>query len=155
MPTSWVVATHGASHGTPKYEYSKMHQLVHIPPGVRMYFFDPEDAIMSMDKGWRAYNLVMKSGHTSQDYIAISKLPGYKKYEGVAVPDYAMTGDDSWIDNHRQLGSGIFIFGDELHKDRRTKYMHSGEWYRLSQFFNDRQWKPGDQVYWLACRKWF
>ena len=96
----------------------------------------------------------MKSGHTSRDYIDISKISGYHKYDNPAIPDYAITGEASWIDKHQQSASGIFIFGDEFHRDPRTKYIQAGEWYFLSQFFAERQWSAGDQVYWLACRSW-
>jgi hypothetical protein len=155
MPVSWVVSAHAASYGKKSLKGS-LHKLVQIPKGVRFYFFEDEKVPLAVNKAWTIYDLVMKRGATGQDYVAISQVPGYRMFDKPALPDYAITGDDSWIDKHGQLASGIFVFGDEFHRDLRTLYIRQGQWYSLSEFFADPTvtWNPGDQVYWLACRSW-
>ncbi len=149
--TTWVVSTHAATNANPR---NKQFKLVQLPQGVRFYFFCREGTPLAVSLGWDAYNLCMKSRPTPQDYMALAKLPGYEMFNKPALPDYDITGDDSWIDANGRSASGIFMFGDNHHASPNTTYLRSGEWTKLSTFIAGRQWKPGDQVYWLACRSW-
>ena len=150
---TWVVSAHGASYGAGP---SKIRQLVQLPVGVMLFFFEKENAALPIAKSWQIYNLVMKQRPTPQDFLAIAQIPGYHCFKQPALPDYAIIGDDTWIDRHKQPASGIFVFGDTFHQSPLTMYIKSNEQYSLSQFFNDPAvtWKPGDRVYWLACRSW-
>ncbi len=153
--TSWVVSAHAASYGHQVVGRTAQ-QLVHLPAGVRFYFFEKEKVALGVDKAWGIYDLVMKKNPSSSTYTDLAAVPGYHMYNGPALPDYSITGDNSWIDKHGQLASGIFKMHDEFHTDPATFYIRSGEWYSLSAFFNDPavHWRPGDQVFWLACRSW-
>ena len=153
---SWVVSAHGLSIGREVHGRRNVHRLVRLPHGVRFYFFENEGVSLAVDKAWGIYDLVMKNQPSSDTYRQIAATPGYTKFEEPALPDYYITGDNSWIDKHGQLASGIFKMHDEFHKDPMTFRLRQGDNYFLSAFFDDDQitWKPGDQVFWLACRSW-
>jgi hypothetical protein len=149
--TSWVVSSHASTYGSGP---GKSFNLVRLPPGVRFYFFCKEGVGLPVDRGWQAYNICMKAQPTPQDYVALSQIKDYEMFDKPALPDYAVVGDDSWIDSNGKSASGIFLFGDTLHAKPETQYIKSGQWTSLSQFISARNWKPGDQVYWLCCRSW-
>jgi hypothetical protein len=151
MPTTWVVSSHASTYGQGA---SKTFKLVQLPSGVRFYFFCKEGTGLPVDRGWQAYNLCMKSQPTSADLIALTQITDYQMFDKPALPDYAITGDNGWIDSNGLSASGIFMFGDTLHQDQRTVYIQAGQWTSLSKFISLRTWKPGDQVYWLCCRCW-
>ena len=153
--TSWVVSAHAASYSSTVAGRSAQ-RLVHLPPGVRFYFFEQEGVPLSVPKAWQIYNLVMSANPTGKTYTDLAAIPGYSMFNSPALPDYTISGDNSWIDKHGQSASGIFVMHDEYHQNPLTYYIPAGHSYSLSQFFTDPavQWKPGDQVFWLACRVW-
>ena len=153
--TSWVVSAHATSYSTSVAGRS-VKPLVHLPPGIRLYFFENEGVPLSVAKAWTLYNLLMTESPASSVYTDIASVPGYQMFNDPALPDYSVVGDNGWIDQHGQCASGIFKMQDEHHRDPMTMYIRSGQNYSLSQFFADPAmvWKPGDQIYWLACRSW-
>lgn len=154
--TNWIVSAHATANRMPAGNTGATYQLVQLPAGVRFYFFEDEGAPLAVAKAWPLYDLLMKAQPTSQDFIAVSQTPGYRKFDQPALPDYVIRGDNQWVDKHHQLASGIFVQNDEFHQNPMTYYMRGGQTYTLSQFFSDPalSWKAGDQVYWLACRSW-
>lgn len=152
MAKNWVVSTHAAAYSSGP---ARTISLTRLPNGVRFYFFEDEGVALAVDKAWKIYDLLMKPFRTAQDYVAVSKIPGYRMFDKPALPNYKLTGDDSWIDPRtKKLASGIFVLGDTYHKDPETLYIQNGQWYSLSEFLSYGTWMPGDQVYWLACRSW-
>ena len=153
--TSWIVSAHATAYSS-SVAGKSVQKLVHLPAGVRFYFFESEGVPLNVPKAWGIYDLLMNSKPTSSTYTSIAATPGYQMFNAPALPDYTIVGDNSWIDKHGQSASGIFKMNDEFHRDPLTFYIRSGQKYSLSQFFADPAviWKPGDQVYWLACRSW-
>jgi hypothetical protein len=134
-----------------------------VPNGVRLYFFVDEGAPLPVDQGWIIYRALMKKYKTVEDYENIQKLPGFREHTEPTVLNYIITGDASWVDSETKLkASGIFVMGDEEHKDLRTHYIFPAaqepahQFYSTLSFFTDgrRKWMPRDEVYWVTCRSY-
>jgi hypothetical protein len=65
------------------------------------------------------------------------------------VFDYTMVGEDSWIDK-KGSASGIFVAGNRAHSE--TLLFTSGNSWQLKDLLDYA--KPGDEIFWLACRAW-
>jgi hypothetical protein len=154
MPTNWVISAHAASYMQDQKVGSstiKVVELIRLPPGVSFIHFVPEATGFPVDTAWVAYNCLMTN---PPDIAGVKKVPGQKQFKGVSLPNYKITGDNSWIDGLGQSASGIFIAGDTYHKDARTYYIPAGQWYSLKQFFDEGWAQAGDIIFWLCCRSW-
>ena len=156
MATQWVVSSHGYITLKPTATGAKGVQLVQLPSSVTFHFFCPEKTTLSVEDGWTGYKAMMKNPPNPG---VLANLKDYNEFSSPALPNYTITGDDSWIDNSSGLNtglsaSGIFIAGDTFHKDMRTKYVKAGATLTLADFIKDSGVSSGDHVFWLACREW-
>jgi len=153
MASQWVVSSHGYISKAPG---ARGIELVQLPTGVTFHFFCPEKSTLAVSDGWTGYKALMKNPPNPG---ALANLKEYNVFTAPALPDYVITGDESWIDNDSGLGtglsaSGIFRAGDTFHKDMKTKYVKNGENITLSAFIKNYGLSSGDHVFWLACREW-
>jgi hypothetical protein len=166
MSVSWVVSGHefaaALKNGIGAPESSRAHSApVTVPNGVRLYFFVDEGAPLPVDQGWHIYHLLMKKDKTVEDLMNLRRLPGLREHTEPTVTNYLIQGDARWVDPKTgKLASGIFVMDDEDHMNPMTYYLYPGasnpadRIYSLKKLFTDgrRTWRPGDEVYWVACR---
>ena len=156
MANQWVVSSHGYINRTTTASGAKGVNLVQLPNGVTFHFFCPEKKTLSVENGWTGYKALMKNPPNPG---VLANLKDYNVFTSPALPNYTITGDESWIDNTSGLGtglsaSGIFRAGDTYHKDLKTKYLKNGQTMTLADFIKDYKLNSGDHVFWLACREW-
>jgi len=114
-----------------------------------VHFLVKEREELDDDLGWQGYELLMKE---EPDFDGFAQLPGYNKLSKVSMPDYFVSGDDTWMDQYNQKASGIFFAGDPYHQYSPV-YVGSAETLRASQILSEYT-NPGDDIYWLCCRYW-
>jgi hypothetical protein len=153
MPRNWVVSCHGSAalQEGKSTAYMPTVELVPLKPSLTFWQFGSEANPFPDDRGWQAYHALMKD---PPDFAAARSIPGCQEFKGASLPNYRMSGDNSWVDSNNLSASGIFVAGDTFHKDPMTVYLRPERPWSLKDFFADPEVKSGDVVWWLACRSW-
>ena len=151
MATNYVVSSHAGATQVHTITGARGVKLVKIPDGVTVHFFCQEKHPLSVTNGWKAYNYLMANPPKIQQ---LANVPGYNVFKGKAIPNYIISGDETWVDSNGLSASGLFIAGDTDHTNSNTSYLGNNDRLSAAEYFGNWSWSAGDQVFWLACRVW-